>query len=99
VVVEQAFISVVHGKEESFESAFADAKTVMESSPGCQSVRLYRSIEEPDRFMLVVEWDSVEAHMEGFRKSEAFTKWREIVGPYFAYLSEMAHYREVPEGS
>ncbi|HLX78798.1 MAG TPA: antibiotic biosynthesis monooxygenase family protein [Acidimicrobiales bacterium] len=98
MIVEQAVITVAEGKEESFETAFAEAKSVMASSPGCQSVQLYRCIEEPERFLLFVEWDSVEAHMEGFRKSAAFDEWREIVGPYFAYLSDMSHYRPVGQG-
>ena len=97
MIVEQAMITVAPGKEENFEAAFAEAKSVMAASPGCRAVRLYRCVEEPERFMLFVEWDSVEAHMEGFRKSSAFTEWREIVGPYFAYLSDMSHYRSVGE--
>lgn len=95
MIFEHALINVATGKEDAFEAAFPAAREVMEKSPGCRSVRLFRSVESPDRFLLFVEWDSVEAHMEGFRKSDDFTRWREIVSPYFAYLSDMEHFRPV----
>lgn len=98
MVFEHAVINVAPGKEEAFEAAFPSAREVMMQSRGCRSVHLYRSVEKPDRFLLFVEWETVEAHLEGFRKSDAFAKWREIVGPYFAYLSDMEHFRPVAEG-
>lgn len=97
MIVEHALINVAPGKEDAFEKVFPTARAVMEKSPGCLSVRLFRSVEEPERFLLFVEWESVEAHMDGFRKSEDFTEWREIVSPYFAYLSDMEHFRPVAE--
>ncbi|MGA8296086.1 MAG: antibiotic biosynthesis monooxygenase family protein [Acidimicrobiales bacterium] len=98
MIFEHAVINVAPGKEDEFEEAFPSAREVMEKSPGCLSVRLFRCVELPERFLLFVEWENVEAHMEGFRKSDAFARWREIVGPYFAYLSDMEHFRPVAEG-
>jgi heme-degrading monooxygenase HmoA len=46
-------------------------------------VRLTRGVENPDRFVLLVEWDSLEAHTEGFRGSERFSRWRAIIDPHF----------------
>jgi heme-degrading monooxygenase HmoA len=97
IVVEHALINVAPGKEDAFEEVFPAARAVMEKAPGCRSARLFRCVEAPDRFLLFVEWESIEAHMDGFRKSEEFTRWREIVGPYFAYLSDMEHFRPVAE--
>ena len=50
-------------------------------TPGCRSVRMTRGIESPSRFVLLVEWDSVEAHLENFRASERFGQWRAHIGP------------------
>jgi heme-degrading monooxygenase HmoA len=97
MIFEHALLNVAPGKEDAFEEAFPSARAVMEKSPGCRSVRLFRSVESPDRFLLFVEWESVEAHMEGFRKSDEFARWREIVGPFFAYLSDMEHFRPASE--
>ena len=95
MIVEQAMITVAEGKEESFESAFAEAKSVMASSPGCQSVHLYRCVEDSERFMLFVEWDSVEAHEENFRGTERFRTWRAAIGPFFASPPHVEHFLEV----
>ena len=52
-------------------------------SPGCRSARMTRGVEDPGQFTLLVEWDTLEAHLEGFRGSERFTRWRELLGPHF----------------
>ena len=40
-------------------------------------------IESPNRFVLLVEWDSVEAHDQNFRQTDLFTAWRAAIGPSF----------------
>ena len=54
-------------------------------------VELHRSIEFPQRYWLFAKWDSVEDHTVGFRNSENFTKWRALVGPYFASPPQVEH--------
>ena len=44
---------------------------------------------------LLVEWDTVEAHTVGFRKSAAFTRWRELIGPYFDGLPRVEHFHDL----
>jgi len=53
---------------------------------------MHRGIENPDSFLLLVEWDRLEDHMVGFRESHAFTEWRAILGPYFAGAPAVEHY-------
>ena len=43
-----------------------------------------QGIESPSRFVLLVEWDSVEAHEQNFRGTDRFTAWRAAIGPHFA---------------
>jgi heme-degrading monooxygenase HmoA len=83
VVLEVADINVLSGREADFEAAYRGAVDVLRTTPGCQSVRMTRGIESPSRFVLLVEWDSVEAHEENFRNSERFTTWRAAIGPFF----------------
>jgi heme-degrading monooxygenase HmoA len=83
VVLEVADINVQPGKESEFEAAYRGAVEVLRSTPGCQSVRMTRGIESPSRFVLLVEWDSVDAHEQNFRNSERFTTWRAAIGPFF----------------
>ncbi len=64
-------------------------------TPGFRSARLTRSAETPTRFVLLIEWDSIEAHMVGFRESENFPRWRAIVGPHFDGAPNVEHFDEV----
>jgi heme-degrading monooxygenase HmoA len=98
MVLEVALIDVVPGQEDEFAASYRLGHPVLASTPGCRSVRMTRGIESPSRFVLLVEWDSVEAHDENFRQTERFTKWREFIGPHFAKPPVVEHFADVPLG-
>jgi heme-degrading monooxygenase HmoA len=90
MIVEQAVFAVKDA--EAFEAAFAEARKFIQASPGFQRLEMRRGIEARDSFLLLVWWDSVEAHMQGFRQSEAFTQWRALLGPHFAAAPQVQHF-------
>jgi heme-degrading monooxygenase HmoA len=98
MVLEVALIDVVAGQEEDFAAAYAKARPVLAGTPGCRSVRMTRGVESPTRFVLLVEWDSVDAHLENFRATERFTTWRSLIGPYFAHPPVVEHFTDVSAG-
>jgi quinol monooxygenase YgiN len=55
-------------------------------------------IESANRFVLLVEWDSVEAHDQNFRETERFTAWRAAIGPFFAQPPLVEHFIDVVPG-
>jgi heme-degrading monooxygenase HmoA len=83
VVLEHALITVRPGTSEGFEQAFVQARRVISAAPGFISLALHRGVEAPDRYLLLVEWDTLEDHVDGFRGSPAFTEWRSLIGPFF----------------
>lgn len=85
-------MSVYPGKEQEFEAAFAEAKHVIASAKGCRSVSISRSAENPTNYLLLVEWDSVDDHMVGFRESEAFVEWRRLLGHLYEPGPTVEHY-------
>lgn len=95
MVLEIADFAIVAGNEEQFATAFHEAVAHVAATPGFRGARLTRGVESPSRFVLLVEWDTVEAHTVGFRESENFTKWRAVVGPYFAGAPHVEHFRDV----
>jgi len=95
MVLEVALIDVHSGHEEDFAAAYRTAYSVLASTPGCRSVRMTRGIESPSRFVLLVEWDSVDAHVENFRNTDRFTSWRGHIGPYFAGPPTVEHFTDV----
>ncbi|MBF9134021.1 antibiotic biosynthesis monooxygenase [Plantactinospora sp. S1510] len=95
MVLEVALIDVLAGQEDAFAQAYAEGHPVLAGTPGCRSVRMTRGIESPSRFVLLVEWDSVAAHLENFRDTERFTTWRSLIGPYFAAPPVVEHFTDV----
>ena len=98
MVLEVALIDVIPGTEDEFAAAYRLGQPILVGTPGCRSVRMTRGIESPNRFVLLVEWDSVAAHEENFRGTERFTRWREFVGPFFATPPRVEHFTDVAPG-
>jgi heme-degrading monooxygenase HmoA len=65
------------------------------ATPGFRSARVTRGVESPSRFVLLIEWDSLEAHTVGFRESENFARWRSVVGPFFDGAPRVEHFGDV----
>jgi heme-degrading monooxygenase HmoA len=95
MVLEVALIDVLEGREDEFAAAYRKAHEVLSTTPGCRSVRMTRGVESASRFVLLVEWDSVEAHLENFRATERFTQWRGLIGPYFDGAPRVEHFNDV----
>ncbi|MCO8276292.1 antibiotic biosynthesis monooxygenase [Actinoplanes sp. TRM 88003] len=96
MVLEVALIDITPGSEDAFAAAYQIGHPILAGTPGCRSVRMTRGVESPSRFVLLVEWDSVEAHLENFRNSERFTQWRGLIGEFFAQPPLVEHYLDVP---
>lgn len=92
MVLEVGLINVVAGQEDAFTAAYAQARESLAGTPGCCSVRMTRGVESPSRFVLMVEWDSIDAHIENFRDTERFTTWRGLIGPYFDGVPVVEHF-------
>jgi heme-degrading monooxygenase HmoA len=95
MVLEIARFSIVPGQEDDFAAAYAHARELLVTSPGCRTIRMTRGIESPSTFVLMVEWDSLDAHEVGFRQSERFPAWRALIGPYFAEAPAVEHYTDL----
>jgi heme-degrading monooxygenase HmoA len=96
MVLEVALIDVVPGQEGAFAAAYARGQELVATTPGCRSVRMTRGVESPSRFVLLVEWDTVDAHVQNFRATERFTAWRALIGPHFAAPPRVEHFTDVP---
>lgn len=95
MIQEIATLTIKPGSALAFEDAVAQAAPLFQKAQGALSLRLDRSIETPLEYILTVAWATVEDHTIGFRNSEAFTKWRELVGPHFAEAPKVKHLEHV----
>ena len=92
MVTEIADFTILAESQEQFADAVREGLKFAAETPGFRNARLTRSIETPTRFVLLIEWDSVEAHTVGFRESENFTRWRALVGPHFDGAPKVEHF-------
>jgi heme-degrading monooxygenase HmoA len=94
MILERAIFAIKPGEGKAFEAAYAEARTLIEAAKGCHRAEMHPGIDDPDNYLLLVWWDSVEDHMNGFRESKPFQQWRTLLGPYFARPPAMEHYKE-----
>jgi len=92
MVIEHAELSITPGREAEFEEAFVRGHEVIAQSPGYRWGRLLRKVEHGGDYLLLVGWDSLEAHTVEFRGSELFPRWRAAVGEFFAAPPVITHF-------
>lgn len=95
MVYEIATITIDPARAAAFEAAVAAARPYFEAARGFVSFAMQHSVEHPERYLLVVEWESVEAHMVDFRASPGFQEWRALAGPFFVSPPSVEHVETV----
>ncbi len=92
MILELATIDIKEGTNEAFENALEIAKGVISQSKGFQSITAKKCIEQTNRYILLIYWETIEDHTVGFRESELFKEWRALIGPYFENPPLVQHY-------
>ena len=95
MIVERAIFAIKPGtKTPDFAAAYALARPHIEGAKGFRKIEMRQGVENPDTWLLLVWWDSVDDHMKGFRESPAFAEWRKHLGSFFASPPAVEHYQE-----
>jgi heme-degrading monooxygenase HmoA len=92
MVVEYIRYTVAAARAEAFEDAYSQAGAILERDPHCLAFEVARGVEEPEHFVVRIEWDSLEGHEKGFRGSPGFAEFFSAVRPFFTDIDEMKHY-------
>ena len=95
MILELAILDVRPGAAEAFEAAFAEAKAIISAMPGFDHLELRRCLERPDRYVLLVGWDRLEDHTEGFRGSPEYERWRALLHEFYDPFPTVEHYDAV----
>ena len=95
VILEVAVLDVRPGQEESFQQDFQRAQRLIQSMEGYCSHELQRSIERRSRFILLVRWETLEDHIEGFRNSPEYQEWKILLHHYYDPFPDVEHYESV----
>lgn len=95
MILEAAFLQVRPGQQAAFEAAFREAQAIIASMPGYRSHELQRCLEREGEYLLLVRWDSVAAHEEGFRKSPQYQRWKQLLHHFYDPFPTVLHYEAV----
>jgi heme-degrading monooxygenase HmoA len=96
MILEVADIRITSGKNADFDAAIERGVTaVIAQAKGFRGYQVVKGIESPERYLLMIRWDTLANHTEDFRGSPAFAQWRSIVGPFFAEAPRVEHFEMV----
>jgi quinol monooxygenase YgiN len=99
MIVEYVRYEVEEARGEAFEAAYAHAAAALDASPHCRAYELSRCVEAPVSYILRIEWDSLEGHLQGFRRSAEFSAFFAAIRPYVDDIAEMRHYAPTGVGA
>ena len=95
MILEVAMLNVIPNQEHAFEAAFDQAQHIIADRAGYRSHQLRRCPEQPGRYLLLVEWDSLEDHTVGFRGSAEYQQWRALLHHFYDPFPTVEHYERV----
>jgi heme-degrading monooxygenase HmoA len=100
MILEIADIRVVPGKQDEFDVAVRKGiETVASKAKGFRGYKVNRGVESPDRYILMIYWETLENHTVDFRQGPLFAQWRAIVGPFFAAPPSVEHFELVAKSA
>jgi len=95
MILEVAVLTVIPGQEDDFLEAFSKAKDIIASMAGYSSLQLKRCIENTNQFILLVEWEKLTDHTEGFRQSKEYQEWKALLHHFYDPFPTVEHYESI----
>jgi heme-degrading monooxygenase HmoA len=93
MILEVADIRIAPGQQSAFDAAIQHGlNTVMSSAAGFRGFKVNKGVESPERYLLMIYWETLENHTVDFRQGPLFAQWRAIVGPFFAAPPVVEHF-------
>lgn len=96
MVLEVAVLKIRPGECQAFEAAFREAQGIVAASSGYRGHEVRRCVESEDQYLLLVWWDALEDHTQGFRSSPGYRRWSELLHPFYEPFPIVEHYVPVP---
>ena len=95
MITEIALLKIRPGQSTAFEEAFIEAQPIIESMHGYIQHELQQCLEETDKYLLVVRWRTLEDHTVGFRQSEGYKKWKNLLHHFYDPFPVVEHYKRI----
>ena len=95
MILEQAVLDVIPGKQLEFEQAFQQAQNLLIPQKGYISHCLQKCIEKDNRYLLLVHWQTLDDHISGFRQSAEYQQWKALLHHFYEPFPEVEHYQKL----
>lgn len=95
MILEVAILNIIPGQRDSFEAAFQQASAIIASMPGYIAHEVRHCIEAPDRYILLVQWQTLEDHTVCFRGSPQYQEWKRLLHHFYEPFPTVEHYEAV----
>ncbi|AQY50074.1 antibiotic biosynthesis monooxygenase [Listeria weihenstephanensis FSL R9-0317] len=95
MILESALLQVTQGNTDAFEKDFAIASRIIASMPGYISHELHHCLEESTNYLLLVQWETLADHTDGFRKSAGYEDWKKLLHHYYNPFPEVRHFTRI----
>jgi heme-degrading monooxygenase HmoA len=95
MILEVAILNVIAGSETQFENDFATAGQYISQTPGYIKHTLSKCIERLNQYLLLVEWETLQDHTEGFRQSPQYLEWKRLLHHYYDPFPVVEHYEAI----
>lgn len=95
MILEVAVLNVRTGQCAQFEAAFLEAQPILASMVGYLGHDLRRCIERDHEYVLLVRWETLEAHEVGFRRSAGYQQWKRLLHHFYDPFPTVLHYAAV----
>ena len=92
MILEVAHLDVIPSQTAEFEAAFANAQQIISAMPGYISHELQRCLERPSHYVLLVRWQTLKDHTEGFRGSAQYQDWKRLLHHFYDPFPTVEHY-------
>jgi heme-degrading monooxygenase HmoA len=94
MIVEHALLEVVPSRQREYEAALKQALPLISATPGFLGLEVRPCLEIPGRYLLLVRWEKLEDHTQGFRESDRYQKWRALLHHFYDPFPEVIHFGE-----
>ena len=95
MILEVAILNVRAGEGEAFEQVFSQTQNIISSIPGYVSHQLHRCLESQDKYILLVQWQTLEDHTIGFRQSRQYQDWKKLLHHFYEPFPTVEHFEPV----
>lgn len=97
MILEVAILNVKSGLSADFEKAFKQAEKIISSMSGYISHQLQKCIEVENKYILLVNWETLEAHTKGFRASAEYQDWKKLLHHFYDPFPTVEHFKKIKD--